>query len=172
MIKRLSIIIGSITLALGILGLGLTAYWRIERAREFRQPHLVTGAEGAAYVARLIETAVGKADTGYLVIVYLQLQNQSPRELQLRRDSFVLIDHNKKRFAPATDGTQTALIKLPAGSVLDREMLSYTVRDDSLAGSLDLQLGPDNLVRVKGSKPYAQPLQAGEFRSFRRRDWS
>ncbi len=168
--KRLQIA-ASVVLVAGAAVLGLLAAYRIRDMKEFTRPHRVETTGGTNYVVRLTETTVGRTDNGYVVIVYLRLENPNPYEIALKRNKFLLIDHVKSTYTPSTTGTGTDLIRLQARGVIVREMLSYTVQDKAFAGALELELGPNNRVEVKNGKPFREQLQIGEFRSFRRRGW-
>jgi hypothetical protein len=171
MSRRIQILVALV--ALGSIGasLGLLALLRIREAKEFREPHTVQTFGGTNYVVELTEVAVGKAETGCVLIVYLRLQNPNAYDVTLSRNWFVLVDRDKDYFQPSTTGTQTELIKLPANGVLEREMLSFTVPDDAFAGRVALLVGQNYLVLVKNEEPFEAHLQNGEFRSFRRRNW-
>jgi len=115
------------------VSLGLLAMLRVQEAKEFRQPHSVETYGGTNYIVQLTEAAVGKTETGCVLIIYLRLENRNPYDVTLNRNWFVLVDQDKDYYLPSTTGTQTELIKLPANGVLDREMLSFTVPDDTFA---------------------------------------
>lgn len=158
------------TITIGV-SLGLLAMLRIRESKEFREPHPVRTYGGTNYVVQLTEVAVGKGETGSVLIVYLRLQNPNAYEVTLHRNWFVLIDRDKDYFLPSTMGLQTELIKLPANGVLDREMLSFTVPDDAFLGRVALLVGQNYMVLVKNDGPFEAHLRNGEFRSFRRRSW-
>lgn len=160
-------------IALVVIGvsIGVLALLRIQEAKEFRRPHLVQTYGGTNYVVQLTEVVVGKTETGCVLIAYLRLENPNPYDVTLSRNWFVLMDHAKDYYLPSTTGTQTELIKLPANGVLDREMLSFTVADDTFAGSVALMVGHNYMVLLKDEGPYEVHLRNGEFRSFRRRHW-
>jgi hypothetical protein len=159
--------------AVGVIGISaaLLAMMRVKEAREFSQRYRVQTFAGTNYVVQLLETTVGKVETGTVVIVYARFENPNPTELVLQREWFVLADHDKDYFLPVTSGTQSPLIKLPPNGVLDREALSYAVRDDSFAGALALEVGHHYFVLVKNEKPWTQRLDAGKFVTYHSRDW-
>lgn len=151
--------------------IALIAWLRIEEARRFAQPHRASTDGGTNYVVRLLETTLGKIDSGYALIVYAQIENPNPYEVVLRRNQFALADQVKGHFLPATNGERDALIKLPAGGVLDREMFSFNLPPDSLRGSVELRIGGDDWVMIKNEKPFTRQLRSGQFVSFRTRVW-
>ena len=153
------------------VSLGLLAMLRVQEAKEFRQPHHVETYGGTNYIVQLTEAAVGKIETGCVLIIYLRLENRNPYDVTLSRNWFVLVDQDKDYYLPSTTGTQTELIKLPANGVLDREMLSFMVPDDAFAGAVALMVGRNYLVLVKDREPFKAQLRTGEFQSFRRRSW-
>jgi hypothetical protein len=171
MSRRVQISVGAIAVATIGVSLGLLAMLRIREAKEFSEPHIVQTYGGTNYVVQLTEVAVGKIETGCVLIVYLRLQNPNTYDVTLRRDWFILVDHNKDYFLPSTTGTQAELIKLPANGVLDREMLSFMVPDNAFAGRVALFVGQNYMVLVKNEGPFEAHLRNGEFRSFRRRSW-
>jgi hypothetical protein len=169
--RRIQILVALIAMVTIGVSLGLLAMLRIREVKEFREPHLVQTYGGTNYVVQLTEVAVGKAETGCVLIVYLRLQNPNAHEVTLSRNWFVLVDRDKDYFLPSTTGTQTELIKLPANGVLDREMLRFMVPDDAFAGRVALLVGQNYMVLVKNEEPFEVHLRNGEFRSFRRRNW-
>jgi hypothetical protein len=156
--------------AIGI-GVGLLAWFRVQESRHLTQPCSVQTYGGTNYGFQVLETTVGKLDTGYVVIVYVRLTNPNPYEVALHRNWFVLADHDKDYFQPSTTGTQTELIKLPPSGVIEKESLSFAVPDDSFAGTIGLQIGKDYWVMIKEEKPFTRTLHSGEFVTFRSRDW-
>lgn len=169
--RRLQIIVGIV--ALGVIGISaaLLAIMRVKEAREFSQRYRVQTFAGTNYVVQLLETTVGKVETGSVVIVYARFENPNPTELVLQREWFVLADHDKDYFLPVTSGTQTPLIKLPPNGVIEREALSYAVLDDSFAGALALEVGHHYFVLIKNDKAWTRQLSLGRFVTFRSRDW-
>jgi hypothetical protein len=157
--------------AVVIAAFALIAWLRIGESRHFTQPHHVRTYGGTNYVVRLIEAAVGKTDSGYVLIVYARLENHNPYDVVLHRDWFSLADQAKGRLLPSTNGTQTALIKLPGRGVLEREMFSFDLPPDALAGSVDMKIGESYRVMIKNEKPFTRQLRTGEFVSFRIRKW-
>lgn len=158
--RKLLFGLGIVAIGAAVLIVLLVAVIRVKESRQYSQKHRVQN-----YVVQLLETTVGKIETGSVVIVYVRLENPNPVELVVARETFRL-----DGCPPVTDGTQTALIKLPANGVLEKEALSYAVGDDAFAGPLALEVGQDQLV-VKNAKPWTQRLPAGQFVTFRRRDW-
>ena len=169
--RRIQKLVAVITLAVIGVSFGLLALLRVQEAKEFRRPHTVQTYGGTNYVVQLTEVVVGKTETGCVLIVYLRLKNPNPYDVTLRRNWFVLADHAKDYYLPSTTGTQTELIKLPAKGVVAREMLSFTVADDSFAGAVALMVGRQYMVLLKDEEPFEVRLRDGEFRSFRRRHW-
>ena len=168
---RLQYLVGTIVLVVIGVSLGLLAVLRVQEAKEFHRPHRVQTYGGTNYVVRLTDVVVGKAETGYVLLVYLRLENPNPYDVTLSRNWFVLVDHAKDYYLPSTTGTQTELIKLPANGVLDREMLSYSVADDTFAGTVALLVGRNHMLLVKDEAPFEVRLRDGEFHSFQRRHW-
>ena len=166
--RRLQIIIGVLALALVVLSvLGLAAL-RVDRAHQFSQLYRVQTFTGTNYVVRLLETTVGRVQTGYVVVVYARFENPNPTEIVLKRDWFVLADHDKDYYLPASGAP---LIKLPPSGVLEKEALSYVVGDDAFLGPLALEIGHHYFVLLKTDKPWAGNLKEGRFVTFRSRDW-
>jgi hypothetical protein len=83
----------------------------------------------------------------------------------------MLVGQDRDYYQPSITGTQSELIKLPSHSVLEREMLSYTVPDNSLTGTLTLRIGRNNMILLKNRGSFGATLRNGEFRSFRRPSW-
>ncbi|HUI08499.1 MAG TPA: hypothetical protein VL486_15970 [Verrucomicrobiae bacterium] len=170
MSKRSWILAVVVVLVIVGVGIGLLALFRIEQAREFSAPHQVRRG-GTNYVVRLREAVVGKADIGYVLMVYVQLENPNSFDVALPRRVFLLVDHHRRYYAPSISGTQGELIKLPAGGVLRREMLSFTIPENALGGRLMLVAGQNYAVLVKDRTPFTAHLRDGEFQSFRRQGW-
>ena len=126
---------------------------------------------GSTSIRFCLETTVGKVEMGHVVIVYARFENPNPTEVVLKREWFVLVDHDKDYYLPTTSGTQTPLIKLPPNGVLEKEALSYAVGDDSFAGTIGLEIERHYFVLIKNEKPWTQKLQQGHFVTFRGRDW-
>jgi hypothetical protein len=171
MSRRVQISVAVVAVAIIGVSLGLLAMLRIQEGKVFREPHSVRTYGGTNYVVQLTEVAVGKTETGCVLIVYMRLQNPNAYDVTLSRNWFVLVDRDKDYFLPSTMGTQTELIKLAANGVLDREMLSFTVPDNAFAGRVALLVGQNYLVLVKNEWPFEAHLRNGEFRSFRRKSW-
>lgn len=169
--RRIQQLLAVIALVVIAISFGLLALLRIQEAKEFRRPHPVQTYGGTNYVVQLTEVVVGKTETGCVLIAYLRLENPNPYNVTLNRNWFVLMDHAKDYYLPSTTGTQTELIKLPANGVLDREMLSFTVADDTFTGAVALLVGRNYMVLLKDEDPFEARLRNGEFRSFRRRHW-
>jgi hypothetical protein len=159
-------------LALALAGAGLSLAWlRMREAREFSRRCDVQTEAGTNYTAQLVETTIGRAENGCVIIVYARLLNPNPFELELQRDAFVLDTDGNHRYLPSTSGTQTKLIKLPTGGVSEREAFSFSVPEDSFRGEINLQIGKDYRAMVKNNKPYELRLRNGQFFTFRRREW-
>ena len=171
MSRQKCILFGGVVLVIVGVGVGLLALFRVQQAEEFRRPHLVQMRGGTNCVLQLIEVAVGRIDTGCVLIVYLRLENPNTFEVALRRNRFMLVGRDRDYYQPSITGTQSELIKLPAHGVLEREMLSYTVPDNSLTGALVLRIGRNNMILLKDRGSFGATLRNGEFRSFRRPSW-
>jgi hypothetical protein len=169
--RRVQYLVGTVVLVVIGVSLGLLAMLRVQGAKEFHRRHSVQTYGGTNYVVRLTEVVVGKAETGCVLIVYLRLENPNPYDVTLSRNWFVLVDRAKDYYLPSTTGTQTELIKLPPSGVLDREMLSFSVADDTFAGTVALLVGRNHMVLVKDEAPFEVRLRNGEFRSFQRCHW-
>lgn len=169
--RRIQLLLAVIALVVIAVSVGLLALLRVREAKEFRRPHPVQTYGGTNYVVQLTEVVVGRTETGCVLIAYLRLENPNPYDVTLNRNWFVLMDHAKDYYLPSTTGTQTELIKLPANGVLDREMLSFTVANDTFAGTVALLVGREHMVLLKDEDPFEAPLRNGEFRSFRRCHW-
>jgi hypothetical protein len=161
----------SVAVAAAAAGFGLTAALRVHDMKQFTRRHQVQSAGGTNYVVAVAEMTVGRIDNGYVAIVYLRWENPNPFEITLSRDSFKLIDSTGKSYAASSAGTQSSLIKLPAGSVIERDMLSFLVQHDVFAGALELELQPGYRLEVKDGQPFRDQLRIGEFRAFHRRGW-
>jgi len=153
------------------VALALIALLRIEESKSFTQPHRVQTRGGTNYVVQLREATVGQTDSGYVLIVYARLENLNPYDVVLRRDWFALADHAKDHLLPTTNGTQTALIRLPASGFVEREMFSFDLPPGALAGRIEMKIGENFWVTIKNEKQFARALRSGEFVSFRLRDW-
>ncbi len=164
-------VVGAVTATVIVLGVGAVAWLRVLESKHLSEPCRVKTYGGTNYVVQLLETAVGKVDAGYVLIVYARVQNPNAWDVTLNRDWFVLVDGDKDYFLPSTNGTQTAAITLPANGVLDREMFSFTLPEASLGGTIALKVGQNYWVMVKNEKPFDRALRSGEFVSFRRREW-
>lgn len=170
--RRNQMLMSLAVLAIIGVSMGLLALFRVQQAEEFSRPYSIQMTEGTNYVLRVLEVAIGKADTACVLIVYLRLENPNPFDLMLERRSFFLADRHRTRYRPVTTGTQNELIKLPANGVLEREMLSFTLPDDVFAGRVALLIGDRrNRIVIKDETPFFAKLRDGEFRSFRRSKW-
>ncbi len=152
----------------GIAGWG---WWRTRAYLDFSRPLSLKTFGGTNYTARILSTTVGRADTGYVVMVNLRLENPNSWEVALPRDWFVLVDHDRDYYQPSTTGAQTAAIALPANGVKETEMLSYHLPADALDGTLAILLGHQHWVMLKSDQPYKPNLGKGEFIVFRRANW-
>jgi hypothetical protein len=166
-VKRLVAILAVVVAAL----VAALAWLRLKESRAFSQPCHVRTHAGTNYTFQLASTTVGRVNTNYVIIVAARLENPNPFEVVLRRDWFVLMDHDRDYYQPATNGAHAALICLPARGVLERELLSYTVSGDAFDGVLALLAGHQHLVLVKSRRPSRLTLRDGEFITFHRRDW-
>ena len=162
----LKVSIGVIILINGI-SLGTLAWLRLRDAREFTQPCPVHTYGGTNYVVQLLETAVGRVESGCVVVVSLRLENPNPFVVTLPREWFVLLDHEKEYYEPTLLGT----IQLPAHGVVEREAFGFVVTEQALAGLLALKVGQNYFMTVKSPRPYTQLVGKGRFVSFRQRDW-
>ncbi len=168
---RVRTLVGATAIAVIGASVGLLAWWRIQESRHLSQPNSVETYGGTNYVFQVLETTVGKLDTGYVVIVYARISNTNSYEVVLNRNWFVLADQDKDYFQPSTTGTQTGLIRLPPNGVVEKEPLSFAVPDDSFAGTIGLQIGRNYWIMIKDEKPFTRRLQSGEFVTFRSRNW-
>ena len=168
---RVKLVIGGSTAALVAVVVGATAWLRMHEAEELSRPSQVHTEEGTNYVVRVLETTVGKTEGGYLVLVAVRFENPNPCEVLIPRDWFVVVDHNNNRYLASTTGTQATLVKMPPDGVVEKELLSFAVRDTALEGAVELKVGKDRWVMIKDDKPFEQRLNSGEFVSFRRRRW-
>jgi len=166
-VKRLLIIVSLVIVAL----LAALAWLRTKEARAFSQLYRVRTFAGTNYVIQLTSTTVGRVHTNHILILAARLENPNPFEVVLQRDWFVLMDHDRDYYQPSTNGTQTALIRLPPHGVLERELLSYVVPSDTFDGALALLAGHQHFVLVKNRHPYQPNLPDGKFVTFHRRDW-
>ena len=169
--RGLQFLIGALAVLIIAGSVAVLAWLRVREAREFTQRHAVHTFSDTNYVAQLLETSVGGATSGAVVIVYLRIENPNDFELALDRNWFILVDHDKDYYLPSTSGTQTALIKVPPHGVSEREMLSFTVLDGSFEGTLGLQLGHNYWVLLKAEEPYTTQLRDGQFHTFKTRNW-
>ena len=160
------IAIGAIVI-INVVCFGAVAWLRLHDFRQFRQTHSAHTYGGTNYTVELLATTVGKVESGVVVIVDIQLHNPNPFEVVLRREWFVLLDHEKEYFEPLTLGA----IHIPANGTVDKETLNFAVPDEALAGVLALEVGRDNFAMLKSPKPFTQPLTKGQFIMFRHQDW-
>lgn len=171
MSRKLPILVGVAALTIVGVSLGLLAMMRVQEARQFSQSYRVQTSAGTSYGVQLLETTVGKVETGYVVIVYARFENPNPTELVLPREWFALADLGGDDYRPTTDGTQAVLIKLPANGVLEKEALSYVVNERALSGTLALKIGHKYSVVINNGRPWTRRLPVGQFVTFRSRDW-
>ena len=164
--KWLTIAIGTI-LMVNVICVGTLIWLRTRDSQIFSQPCQVHTYGGTNYTVQLIETAVGRVETGCVVIVSLRLANPNPFAVTLHRDWFVLLDHEKEYYEP----TQLGTIVIPARGLIEREAFGFVVTDEALAGLLALKVGQQYFLTVKSPRPYPPPVRPGRFVSFRRRDW-
>jgi len=164
-------VVGTVAATVIVLSAGLSAWLRLLEARQLSQPCPVQTYGGTNYLVQLQETAVGRAENGYVLIIYARLQNPNAFDVVLQRDWFVLVDGDKEYFLPTTNGTQTATITLPAGGERDGETFSFALPESALNGTIALKVGKDYWAMVKEDKPFTRTLRDGEFVSFRRRQW-
>ena len=169
--RTAQIVVATIAIAVIAVCIALNGKVRINRARAFSEPHRVQTYGDTNYVVRLAETTVGRTDSGMVVIVSMSLENPNPYELVLDREWFVIVDHDRDYFQPSTTGAQSQLIKVPANSVINGEMLSFVMGTDALDGGMMLKVGKDAWVFLKRAEPYREPIRVGEFRTFRTRNW-
>jgi hypothetical protein len=169
--RALQIAVGAVALGVIAVCVALLAHLRVEKAVEYRQPYRLQTYGGTNYVVRLQETVVGRTEHGYVIIVYARIENPNAHELRLHRHWFVLADHNREYHLPSTTGTQSEWIVVAAHGASEREMLSFFVGENALAGPMLLQLGQNFWVALKGEGAFRPPLRVGEFRAFQRKDW-
>ena len=152
------------------VSVGVLALFRVQQAKEFSLPRPLQTMDGTNYVLRLQEITVGKTDTGYVMIVYVRLENPNPFSVTLDRLSFVL-SAQRRHYLPSITGTQTELIKLPAQGVLEREMFSFSVPENAFRRRVALLIDYKYRILIKDDVPFDGRLRPGDFRSFRRRSW-
>lgn len=164
-----------VAVALVVVVAGLAVAWvawrRIEAARDFSRRRETQTAAGMKYTVQLLETTVGRVETGYVVIVYARFENPNAAELVLPREKFVLVTRSNGLYRAAAGGTQPALIKLPAHGVGDKEALSFAVGGGALAGPLALEVGHLDFVVIKDERPWRRELAPGQFVTFRSSSW-
>ncbi len=169
--KKFAIVAGMVVVIVGGGLLTWTALARLRDARGFGAAHRVRTFGETNYVARVLETTIGRTDAGLLVVVALRLENPNPFEIALERRGFVLVDGDKDYYLPAATESQSDVIRIGARGVADNELLTYAVQDDAFQGVLGLQLGHYYWTLLKGPQPYTPALNQDEYRTFRRRDW-
>lgn len=163
--------LGLVGVLLVLAAVAWTALVRWRDARGFGATHRVETVQGTHYVVRLREVTIGRTATGPLVLVALRLENPNPEPLALERQWFVLVDGDKDYYLPQTTESQPATIRIPARGQVDNELLVYAVSEDAFQGVLGLQIGHYYWALLKNVAPYAVPLAADEYRTFRRREW-
>jgi hypothetical protein len=168
---KLQVIIGSIAVVVLAMSLLWIAARRVREARQFSQSYRVQTSTGTNYVVQLLETTVGNVETVCVVIVYARFENPNSGELVLPREGFVLVDSGRDTYRPTTSGAQAPLIRLPANGVLEKEALSYAVKERALSGALTLKIGHEYSVPINDGKPWTRRLPVGQFLTFRSRDW-
>jgi hypothetical protein len=163
----------AVIVVLGVVGtiIGSAALTRMREARQFSEKHRVENPTGTNFVVQLVETTVGRVETGYVVIAYARFENLNSLPLVLPRESFVLIDGTGRKLTPVTSGTQTPLINLSGNGVLEKEALSFAVDNRALDGTLTLEVGHQTYLLVKNSNPWMRPLPVGQFVTFRSWSW-
>lgn len=171
MSKRIIIGIVAVAAAIALVNAGFVAWFRVRDARMLSRPYSVKTPTGTNYVVQLRDITVGKASTGYVLLVTMRLENPNAFELELDRRNLILVDHTKEYYWPSMTGTQTSLIHVPPKGSLDKEMLSFVVTDEALQGTLALEVGWHYMVMLKEAKPFKRQMKSGEFISFRGREW-
>jgi hypothetical protein len=161
---------------LAVLGAAAaTALWvgagRVRDSRVFSQEYRVRCPQGTNYFIQVGEVTVGKVQTGCVLIVAVRIRNPNDHELVLKRDWFILADHDRDYFQPIPTGDQGPWIRVPPHGVREKELLDFVVPDDTLDGLIALGVGHHYFVMIKSPKPLRQPLTAGQFYYFRQRDW-
>ena len=157
----------SVIVVVNVISVGTLVWLRTRDAEAFAQPCRVHTYGGTNYIAQLLDTAVGRVETGCVVIVSLRLENPNPYAVTLQREWFVLMDHEKEYYEP----TQLGTIHLPAHGVVEREAFGFVVTNEALNGLIALKIGQQYLLTVKSPRPYPLPKSLGRFVSFRQRDW-
>lgn len=154
---------------------GAAALWigtgRVRDSRVFGQEYPVRGPDGTNYLIQVGDVTVGKVETGCVLIVAVRIRNPNDHELVLKRDWFILADHDRDYFQPIPTGDQGPLIRVPPRGVLEKELLDFVVPDDTLTGIVALAVGHHYFVTLKSDKPLSRPLVPGQFYYFRQRDW-
>jgi hypothetical protein len=169
--RRTQWIIGAALAGMAAIVICWVAWWRVDEAAAMSKPHSVHTYGGTNYVVRLKELTVGRGDTGYAVLVSVELENPNAFPVVLNRDWFILVDANKDYYLPSTTGTQTQFITLTANGKVDSDLLSFVVPEEGLAGTMGMRIGQDYWIMLKDQKPFDRKLKSGEFVTFRRRDW-
>jgi len=169
--NKLAMAIGVAALVVLLASLATLGYLRAREARQFSERHAVRTYGGTNYVATLQQTTIGRTAAGYIVILAVEFENPNPFPVRLDRNWFILVDHDKDFYLPATTGTHERWIDLPARGTVEKETLSYAVPADSFAGVIAVQLGHQYWTLVKEVGEFTEPLADGQFRSFRRRHW-
>ncbi len=169
--RTLQVLIALAALVVIAICLALNSQVRISRARQFGEPQQVTTFGGTNYVVELSETTIGRTDAGHVLIVYLKIQNPNEEDLRLDRNWFVLLGPQREYFLPTTSGTQQQWITMQPGAVRDDVMLSFDLGPEALQGGLALKIGEDYWVLLKQAKPYTEPIDVGQFRSFKHNRW-
>ena len=168
--KTLWLIIGLLAVLIAA-GIALLAFVRVRDAKLFGEVHKVRTYGGTNYVVELLETTVGKVDTGCVLIVYARLINRNPFDVALQRDWFVLMDDDKDYFQPVVASGQQPAIRIPANGTIEKESLQFVVPDDSLRGKIALMIGYRYFALIKSEKPFAGKLRKGQYLNFQQRDW-
>jgi hypothetical protein len=171
MSRKVQLLAGGLAVGMAGLAVAWVAVRRIEAARDFSQRRTTQTAAGTKYSVQLLETTVGRVETGYVVIVYARFENPNAAELVLPRERFELVTGGERFYRATASGTQPALIKLPAHGVVQKEALSFAVGDDALAGPLALEIGHLSFVVIKNERPWTKPLPPGQFMTFRSSNW-
>ena len=164
--KRLWIAIGVIV-TINALSIAALVWLRSHDSQSFSQPCEVHTYGGTNYIVHPLETAVGRIDAGCMVIVSLRLENPNPFEVILKREWFVLLDHEKEYYEP----TQLGTVRIPAQGVVEREVFGFVIPNEALAGLIALKVGQQYFITVKSPKPYTLPVGKDQFVMFRQKDW-
>ncbi len=83
-----------------------------------------------------------------------------------------MLDPHREYFQPSISGTQEQWIRLDPHAVQENVMLSFLLGPNALQGGITLKIGSKEYwVPLKSVEPYQEPLEPGQFRSFKHNEW-